>query len=86
MAVGALRALRAAGRKVPQDVAVVGFDDNPSLALAADPPLTSVHQEPGEQVARMIAMLLDMLNGQAPADKREVLPVSLTVRESTRQH
>jgi DNA-binding LacI/PurR family transcriptional regulator len=85
MAVGALRALRVAGRRVPQDVAVAGFDDNPSLAPVAEPPLTSVHQDPGEQVGRMIAMLLNMLNGQVPADKREVLKVSLTVRDSTQQ-
>jgi DNA-binding LacI/PurR family transcriptional regulator len=84
MAVGALRALRVAGRKVPEDVAVVGFDDNPSLAPVAEPPLTSVHQDPGKQVARMIGMLLDMLNGRTPPDRREVLKVSLTIRESTR--
>jgi DNA-binding LacI/PurR family transcriptional regulator len=84
MAVGALRALRAAGRRVPEDVAVVGFDDHPSLAPFADPPLTSVHQVPGQQVQRMIEMLSDILVGQPPARKREMLSVSLTVRESTK--
>jgi DNA-binding LacI/PurR family transcriptional regulator len=83
MAIGVLRALRITGRRVPKDVAVVGFDDNPSIAPTAEPPLTSVHQEPGEQVRRMITMLVDMLNGQPPEAKREVLPVSLTVRDST---
>ncbi|MET0238254.1 MAG: LacI family DNA-binding transcriptional regulator, partial [Kibdelosporangium sp.] len=70
MAIGALRALRMSGRKVPQDVAVVGFDDTPSLAPAAEPPLTSVHQEPAEQVGRMISMLMEILAGQPPTAKR----------------
>jgi DNA-binding LacI/PurR family transcriptional regulator len=43
MALGALRVLREAGRTVPDDVALVGFDDGP-LAAVSDPPLTTVHQ------------------------------------------
>ncbi len=85
MAIGALRALKAAGRRVPEDVAIVGFDDNPKLAPAADPPLTSVHQEPAEQVKQMVEMLLDLLADQAPEQRRRVLPVSLAVRESTQR-
>jgi DNA-binding LacI/PurR family transcriptional regulator len=82
MAVGVVRALRSAGRQVPHDVAVVGFDDNPRLAPALDPPLTTVHQDPGMQVAGMIEMLMTLLAGQQPPVKRVVLPVSLTVRQS----
>src|SRR5690606_2229265 len=43
MAVGALRVLREAGRRVPEDVAVLGFEDSP-IAGQTDPPLTTVHQ------------------------------------------
>ncbi len=43
MAIGALKAIRAAGLKVPEDIALVGFDDIP-LAATAEPPLTTVHQ------------------------------------------
>nr|WP_042184548.1 LacI family DNA-binding transcriptional regulator [Kibdelosporangium sp. MJ126-NF4]CEL16371.1 HTH-type transcriptional regulator celR [Kibdelosporangium sp. MJ126-NF4]CTQ94295.1 HTH-type transcriptional regulator celR [Kibdelosporangium sp. MJ126-NF4] len=83
MAIGALHALRKAGRRVPEDVAVVGFDDNPSLAPVTDPPLTSVHQEPEEQVRQMIVMLHDLLAGQKPDTRRKILPVTLTIRTST---
>jgi DNA-binding LacI/PurR family transcriptional regulator len=83
MAAGVLQALRAHGRRVPHDVAVVGFDDNPSIARALTPPLTSVHQDPAEQVQCMIMMLQDLLAAQTPPTKRQVLPISLTVRAST---
>ncbi|MFI6762247.1 LacI family DNA-binding transcriptional regulator [Micromonospora sp. NPDC050417] len=56
MACGALRALRDAGRRVPEDVAVVGFEDAP-IARQADPPLTTVHQ-PVEEMGRQMARLL----------------------------
>ncbi|MEV4311200.1 LacI family DNA-binding transcriptional regulator [Actinocrispum sp. NPDC049592] len=82
MAAGVLQALRAAGKRVPEDVSVVGFDDNPSIAPTLTPPLTSVHQEPAEQVREMILILLDLLSGETPAAQRKVLPVSLTVRSS----
>ncbi|MEV0396698.1 LacI family DNA-binding transcriptional regulator [Polymorphospora rubra] len=56
MACGALRALREAGRRVPDDVAVVGFEDAP-IARQSDPPLTTVHQ-PVEEMGRQMARLL----------------------------
>ncbi|MGK5739165.1 LacI family DNA-binding transcriptional regulator [Micromonospora sp. URMC 103] len=56
MAFGALRTLREAGRRVPDDVAVVGFDDAP-IARQADPPLTTVFQ-PVEEMGRQMARLL----------------------------
>ncbi len=83
MAAGALRALAAAGRRVPDDVAVVGFDDHPTLAPAMIPPLTSVHQVPRDQVREMLATLLRLVDGETVPVERVVLPVSLTVREST---
>ena len=80
MALGVLDALRAGGRAVPGDVAVVGFDDS-ELAVSADPPLTSVRQ-PIEQMGReMAAALLAQLGG-APATG-VVLPTELVVRRSS---
>ncbi|CAM5457778.1 MULTISPECIES: LacI family DNA-binding transcriptional regulator [Streptomyces] len=79
MAVGALRTLRNAGRQVPADVAVVGFDDL-TVARIADPPLTTVHQ-PIEALGREMArMLVALVNGQDPTAL--ILPTRLVVRSS----
>lgn len=80
-AAGALRALRAAGRRVPDDVAVVGFDDIP-MAEHTEPPLTTIRQ-PARRMGEMAArMLLGHLGGVvAPADP-VVLPTELIVRDS----
>lgn len=79
MAAGALRALRAVGRRVPTDVAVVGFDDL-TVAQIADPPLTTVHQ-PIEAFGREMARLLvALVNGQDPSPL--ILPTRLVVRAS----
>jgi DNA-binding LacI/PurR family transcriptional regulator len=56
MAVGALRGLRDLGKRVPDDVALVGFDDV-AIARQTDPPLTTVHQ-PVEAMGREMARLL----------------------------
>ncbi|MFF9243847.1 LacI family DNA-binding transcriptional regulator [Streptomyces sp. NPDC014776] len=79
MAAGALRTLRKAGRQVPADVAVVGFDDL-TAAQIADPPLTTVHQ-PIEALGREMArMLVALLDGQDPTPL--ILPTRLVVRAS----
>ncbi|MEV0568309.1 LacI family DNA-binding transcriptional regulator [Dactylosporangium sp. NPDC050588] len=79
MAAGALRVLRDAGRAVPGDVAVVGFDDMP-IALHTDPTLTTMHQ-PVQSLGREAArMLVELLDGAQPASL--ILPAKLVVRES----
>ncbi|MFJ8545080.1 LacI family DNA-binding transcriptional regulator [Streptomyces sp. NPDC093586] len=70
MALGALRTLRERGMRVPQDVAVVGFDDMASVALAADPPLTTVRQDiegMGRIMVRLLMRLLDAPDDDVPA-------------------
>ncbi|MER5321898.1 LacI family DNA-binding transcriptional regulator [Streptosporangium roseum] len=79
MALGALRTLGRAGRAVPGDVAVVGFDDIPAAAYA-EPPLTTVRQPTVEMGRRLARMVLN------PEDRTPVvLPTELVVRESTRR-
>jgi len=81
-AAGAIQALREARRRVPDDVAVVGFDDIP-LAAHTEPGLTTVRQplrEMGEAAARM---LLSYFEGVPSTENRRVIPTSLIVRGST---
>lgn len=87
MASGALRALRAHGRRVPQDVSVVGYDDLEPAAWA-DPPLTTVHQDVEEMGRLMATLLLHRLGtaAAAPSDSPLspiVTPARLVVRASS---
>jgi len=85
-AIGALRALRAAGLRVPADVSVVGFDDV-DLAAYADPPLTTVAQDIASLGRRAAERLFELVDGDArPASAGAgptVLPVRLVLRGST---
>lgn len=80
MAIGALRALRAAGRRVPEDVSVVGYDDI-ELAQHTEPALTTVHQPVVDQARTMTELLLLQIGGQPPGDP-VVLPTELVERDS----
>lgn len=79
-ALGALRYLKDRGTRVPEDVAVVGFDDS-AIGRYTDPPLTTVHQPLGEMGERMVRMLLARIAGESPPP--EVVPTHLVVRAST---
>jgi DNA-binding LacI/PurR family transcriptional regulator len=90
MALGALQALTRAGRRVPEDVAVVGYDDI-GLASESSPPLTTVRQGTQEQGRRMARLILQEIRRRADPDEGSseattpegiVLPVELVVRES----
>ncbi|MDU0345036.1 LacI family DNA-binding transcriptional regulator [Microbacterium sp. KSW2-29] len=80
MALGALRALADAGRRVPDDVCVVGFDD---VADAAEfrPPLTTVRQDFDALGRRAVAALVGAIEGGEPV--AETVPASVVVRRST---
>ena len=82
MAIGCISALREAGARVPEDLAVTGFDDIP-IARYMSPPLTSVHVAIGELGARAVGRLLPVvLTTPHRATTHEVLPATLIVRHS----
>ena len=82
MAAGALDVLRAAGRRVPEDVAVIGFDDFP-LAQHTDPKLTTVRQ-PLEEIGRtMVRLLLEEMEEPEVAWRHVILRTELVLRDST---
>ncbi|MFI9543188.1 LacI family DNA-binding transcriptional regulator [Streptomyces sp. NPDC052016] len=82
MALGVLRALREAGVRTPQDVAVVGFDDVPESEFFA-PPLTTVRQDFATVGKRGIALLLELIEGRPPTTPRIAIEPQLVVRAST---
>ncbi|MPY31816.1 LacI family transcriptional regulator [Streptomyces adustus] len=88
MASGALRTLRERGRTVPDDVAVVGFDDLTPIAEVTEPPLTTVHQDI-EEMGRLMARMLchrtshpPLRGDDAPSLASVVTPTRLVIRDS----
>jgi beta-glucosidase len=79
MAMGALAALRAVGRRVPDDIALVGFDDVEGAAYTA-PPLTTVHNPVADQAHAAVRLLLAALDGRPTPGV--TLPTKLIIRES----
>jgi LacI family transcriptional regulator len=82
MALGALRALNEAGKRVPEDVAVVGFDDIPSAAHM-DPPLTTIRQNIYKLGQLAAGTLMQTLNNGKTPPHGLVLPTELVIRASS---
>lgn len=80
MAMGAVAVLRDRGRSIPQDVAVVGFDDSPA-ATSGDVHLTTVHQPSTEMGEKMTKMLLGLLRGET-VERQCIMPTRMVVRDS----
>ncbi len=80
MAYGAIRAIRRAGLRVPQDVAVIGFDDHESASLLD---LSTVRQPVAEQAEDLTARVLDAITEPDAEPFVKVLPIELVVRGST---
>ena len=86
-AVGALRVLRERGLRVPEDVAVIGFDDMVAVAEQSEPPLSTVRQDIEEMGRLMARLLLERLGhrdaeGGGGAAGGVVLPTTLVRRAS----
>jgi LacI family transcriptional regulator len=83
IAIGAYRALRDAGLRVPEDISLVAFDDLPA-PLVMEPFLTVAAQPAYEMGQKATELLLARLSGEGPADCQEiVLPTEMIVRRSS---
>jgi len=78
MAIEAMAVLRESGRRIPEDVAVVGFDDS-AVAVLADPPLTTVHQSFEDSASEAVRILNDLITG-ARTDPQHVLMTTSLIR------
>ncbi len=81
MATGAMPIILSAGKSIPGDVAVVGFDDSPA-ALTTDVPLTTVRQPSEYMGATMVDIILDVLAGHRDRERVTMLPTELVRRAS----
>jgi len=84
MAAGALEVLRRQRRRVPQDIAVIGFDDS-TIATSTDPALSSVRQPIEEMGREMARLLLAALDSGSSGGKQVILATELVVRASSGQ-
>ncbi len=82
MALGLLRALHERGRRVPEDVSVIGFDDIPE-ACSFLPPLTTVHQDFAEVGRRCVQGVLRQMRRDTKQHGLTLVPTQLVVRDST---
>ncbi|MGC5626985.1 LacI family DNA-binding transcriptional regulator [Georgenia sp. Z1344] len=82
MALGVVRAVRAAGLGVPEDVSVVGYDDSPLMAFS-DPPLTTVRQPVPAMCQAAVSTLVAMIRGGSPSPAELTFVPELVVRRST---
>jgi LacI family transcriptional regulator len=82
LAMGAMTALLDAGLRVPEDIAIIGFDDIPAAKLVR-PPLTTISQFPEQLGRRAAGMLFERLTGAVSGGGRaELMPHKLIIRES----
>ncbi len=82
MALGLLRALSEQGRRVPEDISVVGFDDIPESSYFL-PPLTTVRQHFGELGRRALDVLVGLIHGRDQSGSAEPVAPQLVIRSST---
>lgn len=82
MALGVLRAMHEAGRDVPREVSIVGFDDIPEAQFFT-PPLTTVRQDFNEVGRQGLMLLLEEIDAAERSTRRVIVPPVLKIRDST---
>ncbi len=80
LGMGLIKGLRRLGRRVPEDLSIVGFDDV-DLACMSDPSLTTVHQDIAEKGKSAVQIILDAMDGREGKQER-ILPIRLVSRDS----
>ena len=83
LGMGLVKGLRRLGRRVPEDLSIVGFDDL-DLARMSDPSLTTVHQDIAEKGRNAVQIILDVMDGRTEKQER-ILPIRLMERDSVRK-
>jgi DNA-binding LacI/PurR family transcriptional regulator len=81
LALGALKAIKLAGLRIPEDIALAGFNDTP-LAALVEPPLTTVAAPAVELGRQAMSMLQDLITGVKPSKRQIVLPTAPVIRRS----
>jgi LacI family transcriptional regulator len=84
VAIGAMTAIQEQGLRIPDDIAVIGFDDIP-MARYTTPPLTTVYGSDVEQGKRAGELILDLVNGLRPKERQIRLGTQLVIRGSCRE-
>jgi len=81
-AIGAMRAIKEKGLKIPEDIAIIGFDDI-QLTSYVDPPLTTIKQPIFEMGTTAISLLVQLIEGKEKEHPKVELPTQLIIRKST---
>jgi len=81
MAIGAVKAVKEAGLRIPDDVAIVGFDDLP-VASIVEPALTTIRQPIDRLGTTAVEMLISLIEGKVKGPQHVILPTQLVVRAS----
>jgi LacI family transcriptional regulator len=81
MAYGAMRALREANLRIPEDVAIVGFDDIPASSKT-NPPLTTVRQQVSQMGSKAVDFLINLIENDIQSTQHIIMDTELVVRES----
>lgn len=81
MAIGVIEAIRSTGKEIPQDIAVVGYDDIEAASFVR-PQLTTVRQDGAEMGRKAVREMMGLLNSPDTAPSKVLFPVELVIRES----
>jgi LacI family transcriptional regulator len=82
IAFGAMAGIKSRGLRIPEDIAVVGFADDP-LACVVDPGLTTIHYPMAEMGRRAFELFMNLRSKRYRSAPHELLPTRLVVRRST---